>query len=724
MNMRVQMPKVAYSLTRLGGGVSGNGVAYPGGLDLTTPSLALQPGALRDSLNFECSQSGGYARIDGYERFDGRTAPHTASYRIVQFNSFLVVPTVGQIARQGTSGVSGTIIAVSNVAGAYYIAVTKITGVFDESSPVSVNDGTLTVTASNPQTVATSLTVSDSVIGTAVPTTVSVSARLNAQYVALAADVYRNDIKAVPGAGNVLGVVGMTFSGVDYVYAFRADITNSYVNIYKSTSSGWVLVTLWNTIRFTNGTVAVSDGDILQQGSVRAVIRRVMWQSGTYGAGSAAGVLVIQNPEGGVFTAGAATTNNGGAVVLSGASSPIRLTPGGRYEFVKGNFTGAAITRRIYGCDGLNQAFEFDGSTYAPITTGLTDDTPEHITFHKNYLFISKGSSISYCAVGAPFKWSTTDGGGEIATGDAVTSMLTLPGSPTTATLAVYMRANTAFLYGTSPLDFNFTIFNQGTGALPYSAQNLFDSFVYDDLGVITLRTSLNFGNFQSNTLTKNIQPFIDQERNLLTATSISRTKSQYRVFYSNGYGLWATIVNQQYLGSLPVLFPNPVACCDETDTLTQTEVTYFGSNDGGGYVYQMDVGTSFDGAAIDAHITTAWDPLKSPRILKRFRAASLEMQGSGYAAVSFGYQLGYGSTNIGQPGTTSYSSGFSSSVWDSFTWDNFIWDGQTLLPTEIDMTGTAENLQVIITSSSNYMQSFNLNSLIYHYSMRRGLRV
>jgi hypothetical protein len=80
------------------------------------------------------------------------------------------------------------------------------------------------------------------------------------------------------------------------------------------------------------------------------------------------------------------------------------------------------------------------------------------------------------------------------------------------------------------------------------------------------------------------------------------------------------------------VLFPNPVFCVDEGENSLGAEVTYFGSSDGLGYVYQMDVGTSFDGAAINAYITTAWNPIGSPRILKRFRAASIEMQGTAYA--------------------------------------------------------------------------------------------
>lgn len=699
------MQPVKYSTTKLGGGVSATGVSYPGGLDLTTPTLSLNPGTLRDSLNFECSQSGGYARIQGYERADGRAAPSAATFQLVQVASFTNVPTVGQTITQAVSGATGKIIAVNNVAGAYYMAVTQVVGAFDYTNAI---------------------TVSATPIGTAITPMVGLSSLLNAQYTALAADVYRALIGAVPGSGAVLGVVGMVFNNIDNLYAFRANSGGTAVLLYKTSPAGWTLVPFFNTVNFTGGgTANAMDGDTLTQGGVTATIKRVMWQSGTWAGSSAIGTFVVTNPTGGNFASGSATTTSGATVTLSGIQTAITLQPGGRYQFTKCNFSGQLVTRRIYGCDGVNKCFEFDGTTYAPITTGLSPDAPSLITFHKNFLFIAQASSLIYCGAGTPFMWDAIDGGGEIATGDTVTGMLTLPGSQTTATLAVYLRSNTAFLYGTDPTTFNYVTFNTGLGALPFSAQNLFDTFVFDDLGVITLKTTLNWGNFLPNTLTKNILPFIIQERTKLTASAVMRSKSQYRVFFSDGYALWVTTINQQYLGSSVVFFPNPVFCCDEGETALGAEVTYFGSSDGLGYVYQLDAGTSFDGANIDAHITLSWDPINSPRILKRFRAASIEIQGSTYALVNFGYQLGYGSANIGQPGQVPYVSGFTgSAIWDQFMWDNFVWDGATLLPTDVDVTGTAENIQVILSSTSNYIGPYNINSIIYHYSPRRGIRV
>ena len=693
-------PAVRYSSTALGA-ITTQGVTYSGGLDLVTPPLRLQSGALRDCLNFEIAPFGGYARIDGYERIDGQAAPSAATYTVIQVASFTNTPTVGQVVTQAVSGATGNIVAVV-ATPLPYIAVTQVTGVFD-----------IVHALTTPGPVA---------VGTATSLTAALTAKTQAIYTAAAADVYRALIAKVPGSGSILGVVAMAFSGVDNLYAFRNNVGATAAVLYKTSAAGWALVPFYNIVSFTAGNVAnPPDGAVLTQGGVTATIKRVMWQSGAW-AGTAVGQFVITNPAGGNFAAGAATATGGTTITLSGVQTAITMAPGGRYEFEKANFSGQARTRRIYGCDGVNPCFEFDGDTLAPIKTGLSPDTPSHIRFHKNFLFISQASSLLFCAVGFPFKWSSVDGAGEIATGDTVTGMISLPGSQTTATLGVYLRSNTAFLYGLDAATFNFVTFNTGIGAVPYSVQNLFDTFFLDAFGVVTLKTTLNWGNFLPSALTKNILPFIARERGNLLASSVNRAKSQYRAFFSDGYALFCTVLNQQYLGAMLVLTPAIMNCVDTTNLLTGSEATYAGGTDG--YVYQLDTGTSFDGGVIAAYFVTAWDAIRSPRVLKRFRAASIEVQGGNYAEIQYGYQMGYNSTQLPQLPPIALPLNFGAIPhWDLFVWDSFTWDGSGLSPTDIDETGTAENINVTISSSTNYIASYTVNSVIHHYSMRRGIR-
>jgi hypothetical protein len=702
---RKKMVDVRESVTQLGSIIQGPN-AFPGGLDQTTPSQALQSGALREGSNFEVMLTGGYGRIGGYERYSGRPSPSDASWIIVQVASFTNVPTTGQVITQAGSGATGTVVTTSSSAAGDYIVVTKVTGVFNETGAITT-----------PGPIA---------IGTATTTSVSISIEDRARYTAAAADIYRADILAVPGSGRILGVVAMTFAGADNVYAFRNNAGGTAAAIYKASPTGWVSVPLLNIVNFTlGGTAEPQDGQTLIKGAVNAVIKRVVTQSAATWAGAAAGYFVIANPTGGNFSAGAATvTVSGATVTLSGIQTAITILPNGRYQFDKGNFAGQEATQRIYGCDNVNKGFEFDGEAYVPITTGLPDDKPTNVAVHKGHLFFTYASSLLFSGPGAPFLWLPINGGGEIATGSIIAAITRLPGSEQTATLGVYHASHTQMLYGTDDTDWNLVNYNTSNGARRYSVQNIFDVFVFDDLGVITQQASLNFGNFAASTMTSNVLPFILENRTRLSASSINRTKGQYRVFFSTGAGLYVTTSNQRYLGSIPVYFPNPVHVIDEQTTSEGEEVIYFGSSDTLGYIYQLDKGSSFDGAVIPAYITMAWDFLRSPRVDKRYRRATVEIQGEAWAGFQFGYRLGYGTPLINQPGEVGYESSFAPApLWDEFTWDDFVWDGQTLTPTTTDLVGTSENIQVTISSGTNYILPYTVNSVIYQYSMRRGLR-
>lgn len=719
-----RLPEVKYAVTQLGSTAKG-GQTFPGGLDLVTPSLSLQPGALRDGLNYECAITGGYGRIAGYERVDGQTAPSDASFVIVQVDAFATTPAVGDTISQPASGASGTVAAVND--DPPYMVVTRVSGTFDETNTIETPDS-LTVTAANSPFVVDAgnspFIVGSVVVGTAVPATMELTAQLTAEYLAAAAAIYRALIQAVPGSGPVLGVVFMVFNNVDHLYAFRADAGGTQALLYETSPSGWMLIPYKNTVEFTaGGAVEPADGATLTQGGVTAVVRRVMARSGTWTGSSAAGAFVIDTPIGGSFSAGAATLTGGATVTLGGADTAITMQPGGRFEFDKENFSGQGTSRRIYGADGANKAFEFDGTILAPITTGLVDDRPLHIRCHRGFLFLSYRSSLIYSAAGLPYRYSPVDGAGEIAVGDDITNMTTMPGSQQVATLGVVQRTRTSFLYGTAPENWELVTYSGSNGARAYSVQNLFDTLMFDTFGVGRLQATLAYGNFAAAALTRNILPYIERVRGQVAASIVNRTKGQYRAFFEDGSGLYLSFLNDAYLGAVPVLFPHPVTCCDNDDTANGEEVSFFGSTDG--YVRQFEKGPSFDGEELGAYITLAWDALKSPRILKRFRSASIEISSTSYTLVEFGYQLGYGTTTIKQPTPVNYPTNFASPpTWDEFVWDEFTWDGLTLSPTDVDMTGTEVNVQVTLRSGTNYIQPYQVNSVIYHYTPRRGVRV
>jgi hypothetical protein len=235
------------------------------------------------------------------------------------------------------------------------------------------------------------------------------------------------------------------------------------------------------------------------------------------------------------------------------------------------------------------------------------------------------------------------------------------------------------------------------------------------------MSTSLNFGNFVPASLTMNLRPFIQAHRELAIGSSVNRDKGQYRIFFSDGTALYLTIMNGQVLGSMPIQFADTINCCVDSESTSGGTVQFFGSTNG--FVYQMDMGTSFDGDDIAANINLVYNSTKSPRILKRYRKASLEVTGDSYAEVQFGYDLGYRTQALTQAADATYANDLRSSYWDEMIWDNFVWDGADIAPTEIEVTGTAVNMAIRLSSNSNILNSFTVNNIIVHYTLRRGIR-
>jgi hypothetical protein len=323
--------------------------------------------------------------------------------------------------------------------------------------------------------------------------------------------------------------------------------------------------------------------------------------------------------------------------------------------------------------------------------------------------------------LGLPYQWDPLVGAGEIAMNAPITNMIVLPGDQSSGAMGVYTENDTSVLYGTSEADFKLSNFNTGVGSLRYTAQNMDQTYALSERGVMGMGTTLNFGNFLSSTLTMNIRPFVQSRRNLASASVVNREKGQYRLFFSDGYGIYLTIANTSYMGAMPVQFPNPVTCTTEGGSVDGPEASYFGSTNG--FVYTLDAGTSFDGAPIAANITLVYNSVSSARILKRYRRASVELTGDSYAEFSFGYDLGYRTSEISQPNEDLYSNDLRSGYWDSFTWDNFVFDGRDISPSEVEVTGTAENIAIRISSVSDLLKPFTVNSIIIHYTMRRGIR-
>jgi hypothetical protein len=508
------------------------------------------------------------------------------------------------------------------------------------------------------------------------------------------------------------------------VYAWRNNAGGTAAVMHKSTAAGWVAVALGRELAFTSGgTTEIAVGNTITGATsgATAVITKVVLLSGTWAAGSAAGRFYFASQTG---TFQSEDLNVGASLnlaTIAGDSTAITLAPSGRVECVNHNFAGTANTTKLYGCDGVNKAFEFDGTVYARIHTGMTTDTPSHVIAHKKHLFLSFAGSVQHSGIGTPHIWSVVTGAAEIAVGDSVTGFLLPPGGTTVGALQIFSRNSTAVLYGNSSSDWNLVTFNPEAGAIEWTQQYLGQSMLLDDRGITTLETSQRFGNFTDADISALMEPYLNALRSSAIASCVVREKGQYRLFFSAGGALFVTFIKGKLAGMMPIALQHNPTCACSLESSSGEEEIFFGADNG--FVYQMERGTSFDGDAINANAELAFNHFGSPRQLKQFRKVVVEVSGEGYCAFSVSSQIGYGSTLIPQGRTTDVTNSLSATVWDAFVWDEFFWDGQTLQPSEADLDGTAENISLVFSSNSDEYESFTLNGAMCDFTPRRALR-
>jgi len=398
------------------------------------------------------------------------------------------------------------------------------------------------------------------------------------------------------------------------------------------------------------------------------------------------------------------------------------LAPGGRYDFVNYNFTGHAGTLKMYGCDGKNKAFQFDGTTFTQLTTGMTSDTPILISAHRNHLFlVFSGGSVQHSGLADPTTWTAVLGAAELAIGDEATGLL--PGAG--GTLFLFSRNTIQVLYGSSSADWEIRPLSANSGAIRGSAQLTFAPVFVSDYGLVAINQADAFGDFQANTLSLPVQKIIDNYRTLIVGSVVLRTKNQYRLFFANGEVLTMTFSGDRVRGFTVSDYGRVIRCVSGTgrsDSEDETENDiFFGSDDG--YVYKMDSGNSFAGADIQALLKIAPMAVGYPRSKKFFRLLILEVETETGSPVTLLFKPDFSLLNseAHEPTQETITTQVQGGDWDEAYWDEFFWSSEESGTNfyEIRPEGVGLTLGGIIYSESNNQEPFTVRTGTLHYSMR-----
>lgn len=683
-------------------------VPLASGMDQTTSSYQLAPGAAREMLNFACKPQGGYYRIPGYERRDGQPAPSAAPFVIVDivWDNDIDRPLPGTEVTVVGADYSGTAVVAGVDLNLSHVTLTKLTPSPDPGEPFE----NCVITGVSPATL----------FGVTISTAADIDGRTVAIAKAQSADIYRADIQKVPGEGPIRGV--FTLNGV--LHAIRDKVGGASAMLYKESLAGWVAAydTTLKYIVIEDLPAFVAAGSLLVQGGKTEELVSIQVISGSFEGVNAVCGIIVTNDTAGSFALGAATLN-GVAVDITAAPVSTTLPAGGRWEFDDYNFSDTFGGHAVYGvCSGTRYAFGYDGNALQRIKLpSVSSGETQYVCANKDSLFVSIEGSVFATATGNPYSFDVNSGAAEFAVGARVTGMEVLPGDSSKAAMAISTPTFTKTLYGNNATDWNLVSMSRGSGAQDYSLQTLFDLFAADKAGISALTQSLNYGNFDATTLTYNIQPVMKQLLPLLTASSVSFKDSQYRFYCTNGFGVYCTVTNDKFVGHGTVLYPHPPTCTWD-DYFTR--LSYFGTEDG--YVMQNDIGPSFDGMAISAVMSTNINTSKNPRTNKRYRHCQLELQGSSYVEMLVSYVFDWGSDRVlphlFYGSNTQLSPGVQWDT-DAFIWDNFYWDGRLNGPVEVELTGTGETMQLLVSVESDFIEEFTVSSAAFHYSIRRKVR-
>lgn len=631
---------------RISRGVPGQSIisrdyyAFQGGLNLVDPFLSIRPGQLLACMNYEVYWRGGYRRVNGFERFDGRAQPSKATYQTVTTDGDDSNLSVGDNVSWGTG--SGDVILMTSEGNAVFGLVTGDDPVIGDT----FNGNTITLVRTN-----------DTGVDEENPTALT------------AAETQRRDlIQAVPGSGPIRGVA--EFGG--NVYAFRDNVGGTAGVMWKSTTSGWSEVDLGQLLRFDAGSSEPSEGDTITglSSGATATIKRLRHKAGFWGSGDAFGYVVVSGVTG-AFTDNEDVQVGGSTVfVANGTLENQTLSPGGRYEFRVAIVDNRTTEPRLFGVNGKDALFEYDddNDVFGFIETGFDPETPDFVGYHNRMIFLSfPTGSVQNSAPNDPWSWSVITGANEIKVGGKVTGFA----EEVDEALLIYTRDSIKILYGQTSDEFNLVTLNHEMGAVPYTIQRIGTTIHLDQRGVTSVAASEKFGNFIPSDLSQNIKPLLDQKSADVFGSQISRSKNLWRLFYSDGTAVVLGFHGNKPAGFTLIDYGKAITALWSSQNEQNEERAFFGSDDG--FVYEQDVGRNFDGEAIEAFVLLVFYHSGSPEQNKRYRKAVLEMSGFD-ASISGSIDVNYGGS--GATGAQVQEIGVESAggFWDVAEWSEFKW--------------------------------------------------
>lgn len=681
-----------------------------GGLDQETPALLVPPGRAIAALNHE-SVHRGYQRTEGYERFDGRNAPSSATLYMATFTAGVTLLARGATVTGLTSGATARVLddatltsGAWNGTGVGSVPLHNLTGTFTPGEALRVGG----VTFATLGTVRESNGIVDGAVVV-----------VERDYLIEARDYLRALIQLVPGSGPVRGV--LWYDGKLNAWRDNAGATAGI--LHQSSAAGWVQPSLGRAVRYKEGTVEIEVGDTVTGAisGATGVVRSIVIDAETDWCRDAAGVMILDSSVGDFISDEVINVGATASAKTAEASGLVTFPAGGRYDFTIHNFYATLGFERIYGANGVGRAFEFDGDdVLIPISTGMPDDRPYFADAHKKHLFLTfEKGSLQHSDLGAPRSFTALFGAAELGAGHEITNVIGNAGS----SLLVTTTSSLMMLTGNDSSDWSLDpLTDDNTGALAYTAQRIGQIIYLDLRGVRSVISTQTWGNFKVATFTRQIDTTLRDKRAAgvtPVASCVVKSKDQYLLFFSDGSGI-SIYFGRKKPEPMPFLYPFIVSCIHVAEVDGEERIFVGATN---GYVYELNQGTSFDGEELPAFIHLAFGHQGAPQTFKRYSTQKVQMVAYPETEISavalFDYDRGYQPLRDEEVfEIAGGGAGWAETVIAEFTW-NAPTDAEavTLLP------GMGKSMSLVLFSSSVFMRSYIAQSATAYVSARGTAR-
>lgn len=219
-----------------------------------------------------------------------------------------------------------------------------------------------------------------------------------------------------------------------------------------------------------------------------------------------------------------------------------------RYLFITANFYGDIKLESIYGVNGYDRGFAYNGKDFYKIQTqpDLEKDKPRHVAFHHTHLALGYlDGRVDISVVGEPYNFDGAQGASSFAIGDSITGLLPLAGT----ILGVFCKKSVAGISGTTVDNFATQIVSPAIGAVEYTIADMGFPVYANAYGVYTLAQTQQYGDYLGSPMSQPISPWL-RPRLVRKATSDKevvvawpvRSKNQYKLAFADGYVMSMTM--------------------------------------------------------------------------------------------------------------------------------------------------------------------------------------